>query len=60
LFAFQLKVNFHSFGSCEAFDLAGLPVDSFPAKFNLAAYLVVCMVWVVMKETKAFYTCFDG
>ena len=55
-----LKVNLHSFGSCETFDRAGLPVDSFPAEFNLTAYLVVGMVWVVMKETQAFYTCFDG
>ncbi len=55
-----LKVNLHSFGSCETFDRAGLPVDSFPTEFNLPVYLVVCMVRVVMKETQAFYPGFDG
>ena len=56
----QLKVNLHSFGGRETFGHSALPLDSLLAEFNLPAQIVVGTIRVMMKEAKAFDTCFDG
>jgi hypothetical protein len=56
----QLKANLHSFSSRETFGPSALPPDSFLAEFNLPSQIVVRTIRVMMKETKAFDTRFDG
>jgi hypothetical protein len=56
----QLKVNLHSFSSRETLGHSALPLDSLLAEFNLPAQIVVGTIRVMMKETKAFDTRFDG
>jgi hypothetical protein len=56
----QLKVNLHSFSSCETFGYSALLVDSLLTEFNLPAQIVIGTIRVMMKETKGFHTRFDG
>jgi len=56
----QRKVNLHSFSSRETFGHSALPLDSLLAEFNLPAQIVVGTIRVMVKETKAFDTRFDG
>ncbi len=56
----QLKVDLHSFSSRETLGRSALPLDSLLAEFNLPAQIVVRAVRVMVKETKAFDTRFDG
>jgi len=56
----KLKVNLHSFSSRETFCHSALPGDSLLTEFNLPAQIVVGTIRVMMKETKAFDTCFNG
>ena len=59
-FVLQLKVNLHSFSSRETFRSSALLLNSFLAEFNLPAQIVVRTIRVMVKETKAFDTRFDG
>jgi hypothetical protein len=56
----QLKVNLHSFSSRETFGPSALPLDSLLTKFNLPVQIVIGTIRVMVKETKAFDTCFKG
>ena len=60
LLCLQLKVNLHPFSSRETFGPSTLPVDLLLAEFNLPAQIVVGTIRVMVKETKAFDTRFDG
>jgi hypothetical protein len=56
----QLKVNLHSFSGRKTFGHFALPKDSLLTEFNPPAQIVVRTIRVMMKETKAFDSRFDG
>jgi len=56
----KLKVDLHSFSSRETFGHFTFSLDSLLAEFNLPSQIIVGPIRVMMKETKAFDTRFDG